>query len=59
MNVSQVRTYLNEKASPPPTDPVAYQKWLEFTDTIEFLLYSASGQVPVYIVTVQKAVKLG
>jgi hypothetical protein len=49
MNVSQVRTYLNEKASTPPPRSPEYEAWLEFTDALEFLIYSATGQVPIYI----------
>jgi hypothetical protein len=49
MRVSQITTYLKEKDSVPEARSPEYETWLDFKDVLEFLLYSATGQIPVYI----------
>src|SRR5947209_3862515 len=51
MNLSHLRTYLNEQERVPAAGSSEYDKWLEFTDILEFLTRSVTGQVPVYIFT--------
>jgi hypothetical protein len=49
MDVSQIRAYLKDKGSVQPPEPAAYEEWLEFIDALEFLVYSATGHIPVYL----------
>jgi hypothetical protein len=51
MNLSHIRTYLNEQDRVPAVGSSEYEKWLEFTDILEFLIRSDTGQVPVYLST--------
>ncbi len=49
MKVSQISTYLKDKDNVPEARSPEYETWLGFEDVLEFLLYSATDQLPVYI----------
>jgi len=49
MNISQIRTYLKEKDRAPSVKTPEYEEWIEFTDALDFLVYSTTDQVPVYL----------
>lgn len=49
MNFSQNYTYLRGKQTAPETESPAYEKWIDFTDDVEFLVRSSTNHIPIYI----------
>jgi len=49
MNFSQIYTYLQEKQAIPETKSPEYEKWIDFTDDLEFLVCSSTNHIPIYI----------
>src|SRR5713101_5789593 len=49
MNFSQIYTYLQGKQTSPETKSPAYEKWIDFTDDLEFLVRSSTTHIPIYI----------
>lgn len=49
MNFSQINTYLQGKQTTPEIKSPAYEKWIDFTDDLEFLVCSSTQHIPIYI----------
>ena len=49
MNFSQIYTYLQGKQTTPEIKSPAYEKWIDFTDDLEFLVRSSTQHIPIYI----------
>ena len=49
MNFSQIYTYLQEKQTATETTSPVYERWIDFTDDLEFLVHSSTTHIPIYI----------
>ncbi len=49
MNFSQIYTYLQDKQTIPEIQSSAYERWIDFSDDLEFLVHSSIDDIPVYI----------
>ena len=48
MNFSQIYTYLQGKQAIPETKSLTYEKWIDFTDDLEFLVRSSTNYPYLY-----------